>query len=157
QSRTKTKKYEHLTILAATRTGLLNLIEMSSVSQETKFGTHPLIDYELLARYGEGLIVLTGSIAGPVAGRLSRITGKDPEAGAGKSARAEGNRAALMAAVGADNVCVELGGHGQAAQQEVLARLYASAADSELPVVVADDSHYVADDEQVVHEGHKAL
>ena len=157
QSRTKTKKYEHLTILAATRTGLLNLIEMSNVSQETKFGTHPLIDYELLARYGEGLIVLTGCIGGPVAGPLSRITGQDPEADAAEHARAQGNLEALIAAVGADNVYVELADHGQAAQQAVLPRLYAIAADNDLPVVVANDSHYVADDEQVVHEAHMAL
>src|SRR5690625_2040857 len=96
QARTKTKKYEHLTILAATPTGLLNLIEMSNVSQETKFGTHPLIDYELLARYGEGLIVLTGCIGGRIAGPLSRITGQDPEADAAEHARAQGNLEALI-------------------------------------------------------------
>src|SRR5690625_7880064 len=36
-------------------------------------------------------------------------------------------------------------------------RLYAIAAGNDLPVVVANDSHYVADDEQVVHEAHMAL
>src|SRR5699024_9638614 len=98
QARTKTKKYEHLTILAHTRQGLVNLIEMSNVSQETKSGTHPLIDYELLARYGEGLIVLTGCIGGPVAGPLSRITGEVPEADAAEQARAQSNLEALIAA-----------------------------------------------------------
>src|SRR5699024_1482997 len=104
QARTKTKKYEHLTILAHTRQGLVNLIEMSNVSQETKSGTHPLIDYELLARYGEGLIVLTGCIGGPVAGPLSRITGEVPEADAVEQARAQCNLEALIGAVGRENV-----------------------------------------------------
>src|SRR5699024_8511030 len=95
-ARTKTKKYEHLTILAATATGLGNLIEMSNVSQQTKSGTHPLIDYELLARYGEGLIVLPGCVGGPVAGPLSRITGADAEADGAEQARAQANLDALI-------------------------------------------------------------
>src|SRR5699024_10494665 len=157
QARTKTKKYEHLTVLARTRQGLVNLIEMSNVSQETKSGTHPLIDYELLARYGEGLIVLTGCIGGPVAGPLSRITGEDAEADAAEQARAQSNLEALIAAVGRENVYVELADHGQAAQERALAGLYELAERNDLPVVVANDSHYVADDEQDVHEAHMAL
>lgn len=156
-ARTKTKKYEHLTILAATATGLDNLIEMSNVSQETKSGAHPLIDYELLARYGEGLIVLTGCVGGPVAGPLSRITGEDPDADAAEQARAQENLDALIAAVGHGNVYVELADHGQAAQQRALTGLYDIARDNDLPVVVANDSHYVASDDQAVHEAHMAL
>ncbi|MDN5688240.1 MAG: DNA polymerase III subunit alpha [Brachybacterium sp.] len=156
-ARTKTKKYEHLTILAATATGLDNLIEMSNVSQETKSGTHPLIDYDLLTRYGDGLIVLTGCVGGPVAGPLSRITGEDPGVDAAEQARAQDNLDALIAAVGRDNVYVELADHGQAAQERALAGLYDIARDNDLPVVVANDSHYVASDDQAVHEAHMAL
>ena len=157
QARTKTKKYEHLTILARTRQGLVNLIEMSNVSQETKFGTHPLIDYELLSRYGEGLVALTGCIGGPVAGPLSRITGEDPEADAAEQDRAQSNLEALIKAVGRDNVYVELADHGQAAQERALAGLYGLAERNDLPVVVANDSHYVTEAEQDVHEAHMAL
>src|SRR5690625_7683381 len=56
-----------------------------------------------------------------------------------------------------ENMYVELADHGQAAQERALAGLYELAERNDLPVVVANDSHYVADDEQDVHEAHMAL
>ncbi|UQN30534.1 DNA polymerase III subunit alpha [Brachybacterium kimchii] len=156
-SSTKTKKYEHLTLLASTRTGLRNLIEMSNTSQESKTGKYPLIDYELLAHHAEGLIVLTGCIGGPVAGPLSRITGEDPDADAAEAQRAQQNLDKLIAAVGRENVYVELADHGQEAQERALQGLYDLAERNDLPVVVANDSHYVDEQDQVVHEAHIAL
>lgn len=157
KSLTKTKKYEHLTVLAATATGLRNLIEMSNRSQETKTGKYPLIDYDLLAEHAEGLIVLTGCIGGPVAGPLSRITGTDPDTDAAEAQRAQQNLDKLIAAVGRENVYIELADHGQEAQDRALHGLYDLARTNELPVVVANDSHYVAEEDQIVHEAHIAL
>lgn len=154
---TKTKRYEHLTILASTQAGLRNLIEMSNRSQESKAGKYPLIDYELLAEHAEGLIVLTGCVGGPIAGPLSRITGADPAADAAEAERAQANLERLIGAVGHENVYVELADHGQAAQERALTGLYEIAARNDLPVVVTNDSHYVAEDEQPVHEAHIAL
>src|SRR5699024_7459743 len=45
-----------------------NLILLHNESQKTKSGKHPMIDYELLKKYSDGLIVLTGCLASPVAG-----------------------------------------------------------------------------------------
>lgn len=154
---TKTKRYEHLTILASTRAGLRNLIEMSNRSQETKAGKYPLIDYDLLTEHAEGLIVLTGCVGGPIAGPLSRITGTDPNADAAEAERAQANLDRLTAAVGHENVYVELADHGQAAQNRALTGLYDIAARNDLPVVVTNDSHYVEGPEQRVHEAHIAL
>lgn len=154
---TKTKRYEHLTILASTKTGLRNLIEMSNRSQETKAGKYPLIDYELLTEHAEGLIVLTGCVGGPIAGPLSRITGADPAADAAETERAQANLDRLTAAVGHGNVYMELADHGQAAQDRALAGLYELAERNDLPVVVTNDSHYVSEPEQPVHEAHIAL
>ncbi|MCG7309687.1 DNA polymerase III subunit alpha [Brachybacterium sp. ACRRE] len=156
-SSTKTKKYEHLTLLAATRTGLRNLIEMSNASQETKTGKYRLIDYELLAEHAEGLIVLTGCVGGPVAGPLSRITGEDPDADDAEAARAQQNLDKLVSAVGHENVYIEVADHGQDAQERALHGLYEIAQRNDLPVVVANDSHYVDERDQVVHEAHMAL
>ncbi|MGP9843329.1 DNA polymerase III subunit alpha [Brachybacterium sp. 107] len=154
---TKTKRYEHLTILASTRAGLQYLIEMSNRSQVSRSGKYPLIDYELLAEHADGLIVLTGCVGGPIAGPLSRITGADPAADAAEADRAQANLDQLIGAVGHENVYVELADHGQAAQERALTGLYEIAARNDLPVVVTNDSHYVAEDEQPVHEAHIAL
>ncbi|OAV62843.1 DNA polymerase III subunit alpha [Enteractinococcus helveticum] len=66
--RMKRKQYYHVTVLARNRTGWHNLILLHNESQKTKLGIYPLIDYELLKEHGEGLIVLTGCLASPVAG-----------------------------------------------------------------------------------------
>src|SRR5699024_10487735 len=66
--RLKRKSYYHLTVLARNRTGWHNLILLHNESQKTKSGKHPMIDYELLKKYSDGLIVLTGCLASPVAG-----------------------------------------------------------------------------------------
>ncbi|MDN5890184.1 MAG: DNA polymerase III subunit alpha [Yaniella sp.] len=70
--RLKNKSYYHLTIMARNRTGWHNLIRIHNESQKTKRGKHPLIDYDLLKQYGEGLIVLTGCLASPVAGSAAQ-------------------------------------------------------------------------------------
>ena len=66
--RLKRKSYYHLTVLARNRTGWHNLILLHNESQKTKSGKHPMIDYELLKKHSEGIVVLTGCLASPVAG-----------------------------------------------------------------------------------------
>lgn len=154
---TKTKTYEHLTILARTAEGFRNLILLANKSQETKWGGHPLMDYEMLAEHGEGLIVLTGCLGGPVAGPLSRVTGKNPEHDNAELERAQENIEKMISAVGRENVYVEVADHGIPAQESALPRLYEFAEKNGLKIVAANDSHYVKKQEQPAHEGWIAL
>lgn len=154
---TKTKTYEHLTILARTDVGFRNLILLSNLSQETKWGGHPLMDYELLAEHGEGLIVLTGCLGGPIAGPLSRITGEHEEHDAAEMDRAQENVDKLISAVGRENVYIEIADHGIPAQESALPRLYEFADKNGLKLVAANDSHYIREQEQPAHEGWIAL
>ncbi|MET4144044.1 DNA polymerase III subunit alpha [Arthrobacter sp. UYCo732] len=68
---TKEKRYEHLTLLARNETGWKNLLALHNKAEES-YWYKPRIDYKLLKEHGEGLIILTGCLAGPVAGPLSR-------------------------------------------------------------------------------------
>lgn len=68
----KTRTYEHLTIIARNRAGWQNLVRLHNESSMHKHGRAQLIDYGVLKQYGEGLMVLTGCIGGPVFGPLSR-------------------------------------------------------------------------------------
>ena len=154
---TKTKTYEHLTILARTAEGFRNLILLANKSQETKWGGHPLMDYEMLAEHGEGLIILTGCLGGPVAGPLSRVTGKNPEHDNAELERAQENIEKMISAVGRENVYVEVADHGIPAQESALPRLYEFAEKNGLKIVAANDSHYVKKQEQPAHEGWIAL
>lgn len=61
----KSTKYYHLTLIAMNNTGWNNLSFLVSESfKEENFYYKPRIDRELLARYSEGLIVLSGCIGG---------------------------------------------------------------------------------------------
>ena len=57
----------HLTVLAANKVGYHNLCKLSSLSYKEGFYFKPRVDHELLAQYSEGLIVLSGCLAGELA------------------------------------------------------------------------------------------
>ena len=57
----------HLTVLAANKTGYHNLCKLSSLAYKEGFYFKPRVDHELLEKYSEGLIVLSGCLAGEVA------------------------------------------------------------------------------------------
>jgi len=137
----KTKPYMHLTILARDHTGWLNLVKLHNASYASVW-FKPRIDLDLLAQHGEGLIVLTGCIGGPVAGPLSR----------GDVALADANTERLIAAVGRENVYVEVMEHGNDVETENLPRLYEHAERHELKVVATNDCHYVHPGQHTVHD-----
>lgn len=57
----------HLTVLAASKAGYHNLCRLSSLAYKEGFYFKPRVDHELLQRYSEGLIVLSGCLAGELA------------------------------------------------------------------------------------------
>ena len=59
QHPTDTRRY-HLTALAADETGYRNLVQLVSLAQLEGFYHRPRVDHELLERFSEGLIILSG-------------------------------------------------------------------------------------------------
>ena len=142
----KTKKYEHLTLLAISPLGWANLVAMGNESHDS-FWLKPRIDYALLKQYGEGIVVLTGCLGGPVAGPLSR----------GNRAEAIANLHTLIGCVGKDNVYVEVMDHGIEAQILIMDELRSVAAETGLKLVATNDSHYMHAEEQDAHEAWLAV
>lgn len=124
-----------------TTAGWLNLVKINNKAQES-FKGKPLADFDLLAEHGDGLIVLTGCLGGPVAGPLAR----------GDDAMAEANLLRLMEAVGPDNVYVEIMDHGIDAEQAVLTPLAQLADKHGLTMVATNDAHFVHGDDCQTHE-----
>jgi DNA polymerase-3 subunit alpha len=58
------KAYSHLTLLAKNVTGYKNLVKLSSIAFLEGFYYHPRIDREVLEAHKEGLICLSGCLAG---------------------------------------------------------------------------------------------
>ncbi len=65
----------HVTVLAKNQKGYRNLLKLSKISWSDGFYYKPRVDWNLLAQYQEGLVVLTGCISG----WPSRLALKDPQ------------------------------------------------------------------------------
>ncbi len=60
------KGYNHLTVLAKNTAGWKNLSRLASLASLEGFYYKPRMDFETLAKYSEGLVVLSGCLKGPV-------------------------------------------------------------------------------------------
>ncbi len=128
---TKRRVYEHLTLLAATPTGWSNLVQVQNAAEST-YWYKARADLELLAQHSDGLIALTGCLAGPVAGPLAR----------GDRAGADQGLGRLVDTFGRDNVYVEVMDHGIGAEHAVLEPLLELAKAHRVGVVATNDSHH---------------
>lgn len=149
---TKTRRYQHLTVLASSTQGWDSLVRIQSAAHAS-FWYKPRADFDLLARHSDGLIVLTGCLGGPVASKLKR----------GDYEGARANLGRLIEAVGKDNVYVEVMDHGIAAERKVtgglvdLAREFWGPADYERRVVATNDAHYPRDTDAAAHDAWLAV
>ena len=67
------RKNNHLTVIAKNNQGLKNLYRLSSIGWLQGFYYRPRIDFDLLLKYGDGLIILSGCLAG----KLSQLILED--------------------------------------------------------------------------------
>src|SRR3954465_3648700 len=70
--------FYHFTVLARNEQGYRNLIKLTSLAFLEGYYYKPRVDKELLAKYGEGLIVLSGCLKGELAQAL--LADKDAHA-----------------------------------------------------------------------------
>lgn len=149
--RVKTRRYQHLTVLAITPDGWRSLVRLKNESERTKVTVagkkYPLIDLDLLEANRDGIVVLTGCLGGPVLGPLSR----------GDEATARANIEQLRSAVGGENLYLEIMSHGIPAEDAVLPRMAELADDLQLTLVATNDSHYLHDSDAGAHDAWLAL
>ena len=138
------KLYYHLTLLAETDQGYRNLIQLASLAFMEGYYYKPRMDWELLARYHEGLIATTGCLGGHV---LQSLLQGDEKGALSKAGR-------LQDIFGKDNLFVELQDHGLQAQRDTNPKLIEIARKIGAPLIATNDSHYVHRED---HEAHDAL
>src|SRR5690242_12658909 len=92
------KGYAHLTLLAETNEGYSNLIKLSSLGYLEGYYYKPRVDWELLDRYSNGLVALSGCLSGRVCKALEE----------GRADDAEGELDRLSTIFGRDSVYVEM-------------------------------------------------
>ncbi|MCR5358295.1 MAG: DNA polymerase III subunit alpha [Thermoguttaceae bacterium] len=127
----------HLTLLAMNETGFNNLLILSSRAFKEGFYYKPRIDRELIKQYNEGLICLSGCLAGELPRTLYRGN-LSPEA------YAKAKEIALWyKGVFGDRYYIELQNHGIEEQKIVLGPLAQIARELGIPTVATNDVHYI--------------
>jgi DNA polymerase-3 subunit alpha len=142
------RQYFHLTILAMNNTGYQNLMRLSTLANLEGFYYRPRIDHDLLEKYNEGLIVLSGCIGGEVSDALRQ----DQYEIAKKTAT-------WYKKIFGDRYYIELQDHGHPAhptawkeQTKVNEQLLKLAGELKIPAVVTCDAHYLLHEDQEAHE-----
>jgi DNA polymerase-3 subunit alpha len=144
---TKTKRNQHITLLAKNAAGWQNLVRMQNAATNSYGGRFPLMDFALVKKHSEGIIALTGCLGGPVLGPVSR----------GELEEAEANLNRIIDAVGHENVYVEIMEHGIPAETAALPVMADLAARYNLPLVATNDAHYTHAEDAYTHEAWCAI
>ena len=126
-------KYSHITMLAKNKTGLHNIMKLSSIAYTEGYYYKPRIDYNILKEYSEGIICLTGCLAGDIPKALSE----------NNPARAREILSILKNTFGKENLFVEIQDHGIRVQKDIINPLITLAKEFELDTVVTNDVHYI--------------
>jgi DNA polymerase-3 subunit alpha len=136
--------YNHLTLLASNEVGYHNLVKLVSAGYTEGFYHRPRIDKELLSTHSEGLVCLSGCLAGELAGFLR--DGRDREA-----RHLVGEMGDLF---GQGRFYLEMMDHGIEEQRRVNEGLLRLHDQTGLPLVATNDSHYLT---KADHQAHDVL
>ncbi|MEW5723484.1 MAG: DNA polymerase III subunit alpha [Thermodesulfobacteriota bacterium] len=131
----------HLVLLAQNYTGYRNLSRLVSIANLEGFYYKPRVDLEVLERYNEGLIALSGCLQGQVSQLF--LSGMEDEA----------RRAALtLARLFEGRFYLELQKNFLPEQETVNQALIRLARDLDLPLVATNDCHYLKREDADAHD-----
>jgi DNA polymerase-3 subunit alpha len=144
----KDKARYHIILLAMNNVGYQNLMQLSTIANLEGVYYKPRIDHEVLEKYNEGLIVLSGCASGEVGENLRSDNYEEAK-----------SIAAWYKSVFGDRYYLEMQDHGhvdyatrwdvQAKINEYLERM---SKELDIPLVVTSDGHYLSHDDQDAHE-----
>jgi DNA polymerase-3 subunit alpha len=136
------EKLHHMTLLAQSQEGWSNLCRMLSQANMENFYGKPRVNDEMLAKFSEGIVCLSGCMQG----RLSR-------------AIIDGNRddafselEFLISVYGKDRLWIEMHSHGLPDQPKLNTGLAWLAKKNGLRICAANDVHYVRKEDALTHD-----
>jgi len=132
----------HFTLLAQNEAGYRNLVKLISTAHLDGFHYRPRIDKELLAQHSEGLIGLSGCLAGEVNSAIQ----------ANKIDNAKQAAAEYRDILGAENFFIELHDHGMEEQRQCNCVLPQIAKDLGVGIVAANDVHFLRRSDHEAHD-----
>ncbi|WP_420378269.1 DNA polymerase III subunit alpha [Gilvibacter sp.] len=130
-----------IVFLAKNKAGYHNLAKMASIAYTEGFYYVPRIDKEVVSRYKDDLIVLTGNLYGEVPNKLLNVGEKQAEE-------------ALLwwKQEFPDDLYVEIVRHGQEDEDRVNPALIALARKHDLPLVACNDTYYIDQEDANAHD-----
>lgn len=134
-------RYSHLVLLVKNEEGYKNLCKLVTRSNTEGFYYKPRIDRELLAECHEGLICLSGCVAGRIP--------KDILSGQIEKARDD---AQWYKDLFGDDFYLEIQNHGLPEEEKVARELTALSRWMNIPLVCTNDCHYVLEEDREPHE-----
>jgi len=132
----------HLTLLVKNRTGYFNLIKLVSLGYLEGFYYKPRVDKELLSKYNEGLIALSGCLKGEITAHARRGEMKKAIQSAGDYQKIFDHR----------RFFIEIQNNGVENQLQVNERLLEIGHQLSLPMVATNDCHYLHRKDAKAHE-----
>ena len=130
-------EYTHLILLCKNETGYKNLCYLVSMAFTEGFYNKPRIDWALLHERAEGLICLSGCVAGAI----PRMLNARNYEGAKKKALE------LSELFGKDGFYLEIQDHGLEAEKRAAEGLLRIHRETGIPLAVTNDAHYVEKDD----------
>ncbi len=132
----------HLILLAQNEIGYKNLLKIVSLSHIEGFYFRPRVDFELLSRYHEGIIALSGCLKGQIAYMLTRGDDETAYATAG----------VFQDIFGKENFFLEVQANGLDDQVRANREIIKMARAMDLPLVATNDCHYLEREDSTPHD-----
>lgn len=127
----------HLTVLAKNRTGYRNLIKLVSKANLEGFYYKPRVDLDLLKKYRQGLIILSGCLEGEIPSLLLARQINQAE-----------ERARKLQEIFAENFYLEIQAHPKITEQDRANQgLISLSRKLGIPLVATNDVHYVREED----------
>ena len=123
----------HLVLLCKNNIGYQNLAAMVSESWTSGFYTKPRVDKELLEKYSEGIIALSGCLAGEIPQALMH----------GDYEKAKETALWYKKIFGDGNYYLEIQNHGLKEQLSIEPQLIKLSEETGIPLVATNDAHYI--------------
>lgn len=138
----KNKAMGHLVLLAENDKGYKNLMKIVSEGYRNGFYYKPRVDKEVLGRYSEGIIALSGCLAGEVQRRLLN----------GDYEGAKREALAMRDIFGEENFFLELQDQGLEEEARILPDMKRLHEETGIPFVATNDVHYVRKEDSVAQD-----
>ncbi len=125
--------YTHLILLCKNELGYKNLCYLVSAAFTEGFYIRPRIDWALLHKHSEGLICLSGCVAGEIPQKILR----------GEYEAAKARAIELQELFGPEGFYLEIQDHGIREEQEASQGIIRIHRETGIPLVLTNDAHYI--------------